>query len=74
MEEIKKLKEVRRLYILKVYEAKGNNSLHTAKALGISIRSLQRFLRSEGFAPKQAMGHVYKKGDPRIEPGIRKGP
>ena len=40
-----KLKEVEKLHILKTLEELNGNRTHTAKALGIGIRTLQRKLK-----------------------------
>lgn len=41
------LKEISRLYVRYVYEALGENKLHTAKKIGIDRRTIQRWFQAE---------------------------
>lgn len=56
-----KLAYVEQLYILSVFERYKGNRTHTAKSLGISIRTLQRKLESYGLE-KGRPGQQSKEG------------
>lgn len=52
-----KLEEIEKQAILVTLRLKDNNRTHTAKTLGIGLRTLQRKLRQYGIgAPEETMG------------------
>jgi len=57
------LAENEKILILHVLHVFGGNKTHTAKALGIGLRTLQRKLISWGGPPAKAGRQPNKKGD-----------
>lgn len=58
------LREMEKVFILNRFSQLNNNRTHTARSLGIGIRTLQRKLKEYGVEPGQASG---KPKDPVSE-------
>lgn len=50
-----KLKDVEKLYIITTLRDNKGNKTHTAKSLGIGLRTLQRKLKSYGVGPYETL-------------------